>query len=87
LSTKLFKAFLDDKGISATLLMATTDFMKIDEDGEPDIDFIENQLTKIISKQHETGTFNKISSLNCHGVGFVLKVRNSPLFEGYHLYN
>lgn len=56
MSTKLFKAYLDEKGISATLLMAT-DFMKIDEDAEPDLDFIENRLKDILKKEPNTRVF------------------------------
>jgi len=56
MSTKLFKTYLDEKGIASSLLMAT-DFMKIDEENEPDIDFIESQLTEILSKQSETTIF------------------------------
>ena len=56
MSTKLFKAYLDGKGISATLLMAT-DFMKIDEDAEPNIDFIESRLTDLLRKEPKTKIF------------------------------
>jgi aspartate kinase len=56
ISTKLFKTYLDEKQISASLIQAL-DFMKIDEAQEPDIEFIETNLSKILSDQSDTPIF------------------------------
>ncbi len=50
LSTQLFTAYLMEKGDSVTLIHAL-DFMKIDEDGEPLFEAIENDLKAILEEK------------------------------------
>ena len=55
MSTQMFKVYLDESGISSSLIWAL-DFMYIDESQEPDIDFTNNQLTSILEKESEQCT-------------------------------
>lgn len=50
LSTQLFTAYLAEKGDSVTLIHAL-DFMKIDEDGEPILNEIEDKLKAILAEK------------------------------------
>lgn len=56
LSTKLFYTYLQEKDIKSKLLSAL-DFMYIDEDKEPDLDYIENELGKILEENQEFELF------------------------------
>ena len=56
LSTKLFSLYLEQSGIEASLLFAL-DFMKINEDKEPDLDFISQHLSEILEKHSESQLF------------------------------
>jgi len=56
MSTKLFQTYLDEKQVNSSLISAL-DFMKIDKEQEPDIKFIETNLSKIIAKHSETTIF------------------------------
>ena len=56
LSTTLFYYLLCEKEINASLLPAL-DFMRIDEDGEPDYIKIENSLTELLAKQKSHNLF------------------------------
>ena len=56
MSTKLFKTYLDEKGIDSSLVNATN-FMKIDEEKEPDLQFIEANLKQVIKEHPDTKTF------------------------------
>jgi aspartate kinase len=49
LSTKMFQAYLEEKGDSAVLLSAL-DFMRIDADGEPEMATIEEKLVGILDQ-------------------------------------
>jgi aspartate kinase len=49
LSTKMFQAYLEEKGDSAVLLSAL-DFMRIDADGEPEMATIEEKLVGILNQ-------------------------------------
>ncbi|CCH56720.1 aspartate kinase [Fibrisoma limi BUZ 3] len=51
LSTQMFQAYLNEEGISSTLLPAL-EFMRIDADNEPELDYTEQRLAEILS-QHE----------------------------------
>lgn len=51
LSTQMFAAYLDEQGESAVLLPAL-EFMRIDADGEPELDVIEQKLRDIL-KSHQ----------------------------------
>lgn len=51
LSTKLFCAYLSEQGIQAALLPAL-EFMRIDEDNEPDLHYITERLSALIA-QHD----------------------------------
>lgn len=52
LSTNLFHKYLNEVGVRSVLLPAL-DFMKINEDNEPEVDFLREQLTKIISNHSD----------------------------------
>jgi len=56
MSTKLFNLYLEECGISSRLIDAL-DFMYIDEDKEPDIDFIKEKLSLILNQSNETNLF------------------------------
>lgn len=56
LSTTLFHFYLKEKGISSALL-AALDFMRIDEEQEPNLEYIKNQLTIEIKKYPEETLF------------------------------
>jgi len=47
LSTNIFTIYLNEINVKASLLNSL-DFMRIDEDGEPDIDYITSELTPLI---------------------------------------
>lgn len=49
ISTALFQAYLEEIGFNSILIPAL-DFMKIDENSEPDLKYIEKELTKILEK-------------------------------------
>lgn len=49
LSTALFQFYLEEKEVKSVLLPALN-FMRIDEDGEPDLSYISSELTKELSK-------------------------------------
>ena len=49
LSTKMFQAYLEEKGDSSVLLSAL-DFMRIDADGEPELASIEEKLVTILNQ-------------------------------------
>ena len=55
LSTKMFQAYLEEKGDSSVLLPAL-DFMRIDADGEPELSTIEEKLTSILSQHTDKQT-------------------------------
>jgi aspartate kinase len=56
LSTQIFEAFLQEEGISSTLLPAL-DFMVIDEDNEPILSVIEQKLTTVLAPVREKQIF------------------------------
>ncbi len=56
ISTHLFHSYLEDKGIKARLLPAL-EFMRLDELGEPDIDFISEKLTSFLNEFDEDSLF------------------------------
>jgi len=56
MSTKLFSIFLDEAGHKNVILPAL-DFMAIDDNDEPDMDFIQNHLTELLSKHEGTELF------------------------------
>ncbi|HUH18805.1 aspartate kinase [Albibacterium sp.] len=56
LSTTLFYFYLTEIGVKSRLLPAL-DFMKIDEDNEPDIDFIRENLQELLDKDEECQLF------------------------------
>ncbi|MBC7615269.1 MAG: aspartate kinase [Pedobacter sp.] len=56
LSTSLYHVYLKSIGVASVLLPALN-FMKIDEDNEPDIPFISNNLTPLLAKYKGTNLF------------------------------
>jgi aspartate kinase len=56
LSTTLYHVYLKEIGVPSVLL-AALDFMKIDEDNEPIVDFITSHLTPILDKHPENTLF------------------------------
>lgn len=52
LSTRMFEAYLTERGDSSVLLSAL-DFMRIDADGEPEMATIEEKLTNILNQHKE----------------------------------
>ncbi len=56
LSTHLFNAYLKDQKIPAVLLPAL-DFMRIDDLGEPDMDFISKSLKQLVDKHPDNALF------------------------------
>ena len=56
MSTKLFALYLEEQGIDSILINAL-DFMYIDEDKEPDIEFINDKLSRILAQNKESGIF------------------------------
>jgi aspartate kinase len=55
LSTKMFQAYLEEKGESSVLLPAL-DFMRIDADGEPELLAIEERLTAMLEQHPDKQT-------------------------------
>jgi aspartate kinase len=55
LSTKMFQAYLEEKGDSSVLLPAL-DFMRIDADGEPEMNTIEEKLVAILNQHTDKQT-------------------------------
>ena len=55
LSTKMFQAYLEEKGDSSVLLPAL-DFMRIDADGEPELNTIEEKLVTILNQHTDKQT-------------------------------
>ena len=51
LSTQIFQAYLDEEGVTSTLLPAL-EFMRIDADNEPEIQFTEEKLAELLP-QHD----------------------------------
>ncbi|MFD0793026.1 aspartate kinase [Mucilaginibacter litoreus] len=56
LSTTLYHIYLKEIGVPSVLLPAL-DFMKIDEDNEPVVDYITSQLTPLLEKHPEVNLF------------------------------
>lgn len=56
ISTTLFHLYLSETGLSSRLLPAL-DFMKIDEDNEPDVEFISNHLQSLLDQAPEEKLF------------------------------
>lgn len=56
MSTKLFHLYLEEKGISSALLPAL-EFMRTNEEGEPDIDFSAQRLTILFNEHNNIGLF------------------------------
>jgi len=56
MSTKLFTLMLQERNIPAQLLPAL-EFMKTNEDHEPDLDFISEKLTAILERNRNQGLF------------------------------
>ncbi len=56
MSTRLFDLYLEEQGIDSTLINAL-DFMYIDENKEPDIDFINDKLSRMIAQNRNSGIF------------------------------
>jgi aspartate kinase len=56
MSTKMFYLYLHDQGVNSALLPAL-DFMRIDDDNEPDLPYIEAHLRSIISSTGEKKLF------------------------------
>ena len=55
LSTKMFQAYLEEKGDNSVLLSAL-DFMRIDADGEPELSVIEDKLVTILNQYPDKDT-------------------------------
>jgi len=55
LSTKMFQTYLEEKGDSSVLLPAL-DFMRIDADGEPELNTIEEKLVTILNQHTDKQT-------------------------------
>jgi len=55
-STNLFQLYMEEIGENSNLISAL-DFMKIDANGEPEMDVIKERLSKIISKREDAKTF------------------------------
>jgi aspartate kinase len=55
LSTKMFQAYLEEKGENSVLLPAL-DFMRIDADGEPELATIEEKLVTILNQYTDKQT-------------------------------
>ncbi|WP_031529704.1 aspartate kinase [Dyadobacter crusticola] len=55
LSTKMFQAYLEEKGDNSILLSAL-DFMRIDADGEPELSVIEDTLVTILNQYPDKDT-------------------------------
>ncbi|RIV18316.1 aspartate kinase [Fibrisoma montanum] len=51
LSTQMFQAYLDEEGVRSTLLPAL-EFMRIDADNEPELEYTEQRLAEILT-QHQ----------------------------------
>ncbi|HTB07050.1 MAG TPA: aspartate kinase [Bacteroidia bacterium] len=56
MSTALFQYYLEEQKIPSVLLSALN-FMRIDKEGEPDLDYIEEHLTKELAKHPHTEFF------------------------------
>jgi len=56
LSTTLYHVYLQELGVKSVLLPAL-DFMKIDEDGEPDVDYITEHLIPLLAKHGDNNLF------------------------------
>lgn len=56
LSTRLFCAYLDEQGIPAVLLPAL-EFMRIDEENEPDLDYIAEKLKALVVQDDKVPVF------------------------------
>jgi len=56
LSTILFHYYFEEQKIASVLLPALN-FMRIDENGEPDMEYIETHLKKELGKHHKAGLF------------------------------
>lgn len=56
ISTALFHYYLEEKGINSVLLPALN-FMRIDEEGEPDLNYIEEHIKKELSKTPKAKLF------------------------------
>jgi len=56
LSTTLYHVYLQELGVKSVLLPAL-DFMKVDEDGEPEIDYIAGHLKPILQKHGDNKLF------------------------------
>lgn len=56
LSTKLFCTYLQQEGIDAVLLPAL-DFMRIDEDNEPDMPYISEKLKALMAENKQTAIY------------------------------
>lgn len=52
MSTQMFQAYMEEKGESSVLLPAL-DFMRIDTDGEPELENIEKLLTDLLKPHHD----------------------------------
>ncbi|MFN4146729.1 MAG: aspartate kinase [Runella sp.] len=52
MSTQMFQAYMEEQGESSVLLPAL-DFMRIDTDGEPELDTIEQLLTEMLVPHHD----------------------------------
>ncbi len=56
MSTALFQYYLEELGLGSVLLPALN-FMRIDEDGEPDLEYISHELKKELAKYPHTKLF------------------------------
>ncbi len=56
MSTKLFSVYLTDKGIDH-LLMPALEFMRIDANEEPDVEYIKTNLAKLLKKHSDKKIF------------------------------
>ena len=52
LSTQIFQVYLDEEGVTSTLLPAL-EFMRIDADNEPEIQFTEQKLAEILPQHND----------------------------------
>ncbi len=89
ITTKLFQLLLEEFGQKSSLISAI-DFMKIDNLGEPQLDYIENELSKIINVNNNIDTFitqgfvckndkNRIDNLKRGGSDYTASLIGSAL--------
>jgi aspartate kinase len=74
LSTTLYHVYLKEKGVSSVLLPAL-DFMKIDDDNEPIVDYITTHITPLLEKYPDNNLFITQGYICRNGFGEVDNLR------------